>query len=273
MFCENCGESLKKSDKFCEKCGLEIITDNIIWPKEKTKIFRKITLILLSIVILAGIAGGIYYKFSYKRVEGVADINSKIIGTPKKMEPTNSTKLPDDTTTNSAQNDRGSKKQNQNNVSSSMTIAPNTPSTSTPTPAPQLDQFSAEKLKQKATRLLEAADSIYRFIQNSNAATKTFTITYLDSADALIDESVSYNALIKTNGPIAEDALSNCKQADEHFRNLVTAERGWAYYNLVENYPLASGALDVATSEHTKAYSTLNACLADLKSLEVNLSL
>ena len=94
MFCENCGKTLKENDQFCEHCGLEIITDNNIWPKEKTKIFKKITLILLSIIIIASIAGAIGYKLFYKKVEGVQDVNSKIINRPKESE-TNNNKTTD----------------------------------------------------------------------------------------------------------------------------------------------------------------------------------
>lgn len=59
--------------------------------------FKKISLGLFLIVIIAGIAGIISYKFSHKKVEGVQDINSKIINRPKDSE--NTTK-PSNTTSN-----------------------------------------------------------------------------------------------------------------------------------------------------------------------------
>jgi len=56
--------------------------------------FKKIALVLLSIVIIAGIAGAISYKLFYKKVEGVTDINSKIISTPTQTPEPQPTKEP-----------------------------------------------------------------------------------------------------------------------------------------------------------------------------------
>jgi len=61
--------------------------------------FKKISLVLLSIVIIAGIAGVISYKLFYKKVEGVTDINSKIISTPTQTPELQPTKEPTQQTT------------------------------------------------------------------------------------------------------------------------------------------------------------------------------
>lgn len=230
--------------------------------------FRKILTLFLSVTILSTIEFAIFHNFSNKKVEGVQDINSKIISSPKESEPTNPMEPPPtNTTTNPVKNNPVSKNENQNNEPDTTINTPDTPPTPTPAPAPQLDQLSGEKLRQKAVRLLEAGEDINKFMKKSDAATRVFAIPYLDSADAKINESISYNSQIKTNGSIAQDALTNCQQADKHFQNLVIAERGWAYYNLVVNLSMAEGAIQVAASESTKAYNVLDVCIADLKTL------
>jgi len=47
---------------------------------------KKIILAFLAAIIIIGIAGFIGYKFLYKRVEGIQDVNSKIISPPKESE-------------------------------------------------------------------------------------------------------------------------------------------------------------------------------------------
>lgn len=134
-------------------------------------------------------------------------------------------------------------------------------------PQPQFDPASAANMRQKINKLLEVGDNILNFMKNSSATTKTFAIPYLDTADNALNASKSYDSLIKTNGPIAANAYNTCRQADQAFYNVIIAQRGWAYYNLIGDYPSASQALTVAGVEGTKSSTYLTSCASGFESL------
>ncbi len=225
----------------------------------------KIALIVVGFVL---IASGVFLAAT--KFKSSPDNAGSVTVSPK-TEVTDSAKKKEEP---KEEDEKESKKGEIQGVASQVVYEPTIPTTkptpkppTTTKPKPPLDSVSAAKLNQKLDRFYDYTGNLSDFINGIDLSIPYFPTLYLTAAQAKLDASKSYDSLIKPNGTLANDAFTNCKLADKYYQ-----EELYDYWNSINfansgEWDIYWNLWDSANQNHSKGYSHVQTCLADLNAL------